>query len=271
MTKTSPIRIAKKALLGTVLGDANLAIHPESSSANSDNAKLTLIQGARQLDYLLWKMQLLYPLVGDFNVKLLPSTSGNIVLHAVTKYKKCLKHAFKDFYIPGNELRHYKKIARLNVLRRLTPLSLAIWYMDDGCLYYDGSRIKGLRLGTYGFSKNENESICTYLKECWNIDSLVDVRLQQSNIYYCIRLRVDETKKFLDIVRDFIHPTFDYKLIPRHISAEHVPTREEIVCSLQKCGELVRNNQSNAYGSFNWTNLVKGELVNKAMRLRSIE
>lgn len=266
MTKTSPVRIAKKALLGTILGDSNLFTWDSTK-----NARLTLVQGARQIDYLLWKMSILYPLVGDFHVKFLPSKKlGNIVIHAVTGLKKNLKHEYNDFYIPNGELGKTKKIVRLNVLRRLTPLSLAIWYMDDGCLLYDGNRIKGLRLGTYGFSKNENELICQYLKETWNIESVVDTRFQNLDIYYYIRLRKDATMKFLELVKDFMHPILDYKVTPRRISAEHVPTREEIVCSLQKCGELVRNNQSNTSFKFDYSNLVKGQLAEKAMRLRSI-
>jgi hypothetical protein len=270
---TSPQRIAKKAILGTLFGDSSLTIH-RGLVNDTTKSVLTLVQGEDQFEYLLWKMHLLYPLVGSFHIKLLPSiASGKIIIHAVTTYQHYLWHLFKDYYnvlqgidASGSLQLKFNKVVRMNVLRRLTPLSFALWYQDDGSIYKTGNRFKGIRLATYGFTIDENIAIHDHLRDAWKIDSMVDIR---SDGYPYIRLKKNDSEKFLGMIDLFIHPSMRYKTMQFSQSARHVTSHEEIVCSLQQCGELVRNNQSNAKSKYqiDWSELVKGLIVNDAMRL----
>lgn len=269
---TSPKRIAKKVLLGTVFGDSSLSIH--SGLVNpSTKSMLTLIQGEDQFEYLLWKMHLLYPLVGDFHIKqFIHKVTGKIIFHAVTAYQRYLWHIWNDYYefekAENTQRGHrYTKVVGMNVLRRLSPLSLAIWYQDDGSLYASQGRFKGIRLATYGFTIDENILIHDYLRDAWSIDSMVDVSSQG---YPYIRLRKQDGERFLAMISPFVHPSMTYKTIPFSQSARHVYTHEEIVWSLQQCGELIRNNQSNTKSKYpiDWSKLVRGSIASYAMTLR---
>lgn len=267
---TSPIRIAKKVLLGTVLGDASLSIH--STLVNpSTKSMLTLIQGEDQFEYLIWKMHLLYPLVGDFHIKqFINKVTGKMTIHAVTTYQKYLWHIWNDCYRfeESNNQKGYRytKVVRANVLRRLSPLSIAMWYQDDGSLYASQGRFKGIRLATYGFTLDENILIHDYLRDMWGIYSMVDIC---SDGYPQIRLKKQDGEKFLEMISSFVHSSMMYKAVPFFQSARHVVTHEEIVCSLQQCGELIRNNQSNTKSKYqiNWSELVKGPKAIDAMKL----
>ena len=280
---TSPVRIAKKALLGTLFGDSSLTIH-RGLVNSATKSVLTLVHGEDQFEYLLWKMHLLYPLVGSFHIKILPSVAnGKIIIHAVTTYQHYLHHIFNDYYNiiskkddEGYYHEKFKKVVRLNVLRRLTPLSFALWYQDDGSVYFTGNRFKGIRLATYGFSKEENQLIQNHLRECWGIDSVIDTRkggYKANNEYFYLRFCKDASEMFLRMVDPFMHPTMRYKTIFSSQSAGrvylHEYSHDEIVCSLQQCGELVRDNQSDMKSKHNidWSKLVKGPVAISAMKL----
>lgn len=277
---SSPIRIAKKALLGTLFGDSSLSIH-RGLVNDTTKAVLTLVHGEDQFGYLLWKMHLLYPLVGSFHIKVLPSKAdGKYIIHAVTTYQHYLWHMFNDYYNQvvigqdhgGSDKVKFQKVVRMNVLRRLTPISFALWYMDDGSIYKDSkrSRLKGIRLATYGFDIDENILIQTHLVDCWGIDATVDLR---QDGYTYIRLSKNGAERFLELVSPFIHSTMLYKTMLTSQSAKHMykHTYEEIVCSLQQCGELVRNNQSSMkskYNEINWSELIRNQLAH-SMRLHT--
>lgn len=267
---TSPKRIAKKVLLGTVLGDSSLSVHSTLMNAPT-KSMLTLIHGEDQFEYLLWKMHLLYPLVGDFHIKKsIHKVTGKMIIHAVTTYQRYLWHIWNDCYKfeESNNQKGYRytKVVRMNVLRRLSPISFAMWYQDDGSLYVSKGRFKGIRLATYGFSLDENILIHNHLLDGWGIDSAVDIR---SDGYPQIRLRKHDSERFLEMISPFVHSSMTYKTIPFFQSARHVKTHDEIVCSLQQCGELIRNNQSNTKSKYqiDWSKLVKGPITEDMMRL----
>jgi hypothetical protein len=236
MRRQSPKQIAKEVVLGTVLGDSGLI---ESSHSK---AYLKMCQGKDQFRYLIWKMQVLKSLVGTFGVSYQnkdkrDSWGSRLRVHVWSLSDTYLHHLYNDFYSNG------VKIVRLNVLRRLTPVSLAIWYMDDGSLVHHGDVIYACRLYTNGFSKEENHTICDYMNEEWSIcfNPLYDSR---SNSYFLNAPKKD-AEKFIELVRPFIHESIKYKIDPSCQNAKHsdMPD-EEIVRTLQGCKDLIRNNQT---------------------------
>lgn len=259
---TSPIRLAKKVILGTVLGDGFIG-----GRGNTGKGKIILTQGARQFDYLLWKMQLIAPLVGDFYVKMRTSSGGRPIVQAVSRKIRPLYHFHRDFYSFENGT--WVKKIRLNVLRRLSPLSLACWFMDDGSLYSGGDRrLKGARLATYCFSLEEHKTIQQYFDECWKIDVNV---VDRGRRYCYIGMNKVNTEKLIELVYPFIHPTMCYKIDTLHHCAEHEYTHEEIVRTLQQCKDLIRNYQAQSKNALtvDWAKLVKGNFAQKAMQLRA--
>jgi recombination protein RecA len=114
-----------------------------------------------------------------------------------------------------------KKVFSEDYLKQLTPLSLAIWYMDDGCFTL---RSKGLQQRTTGgsgrieivveaMSPDTRVRLRDYLADTWEIDANLLSRGAEGKAV--LQFPTVETTKFQALVAPFVHPSMDYKLLPR--------------------------------------------------------
>ena len=102
-----------------------------------------------------------------------------------------------------------KKIS-LRYLKELSPLALAVWWMDDGHLsVHHGNRYG--KLCTHCFNYEENILIQKYFKAKWDIS--VDIK-QEKGKYYFIKLNVTELKKLISIIYTYVCeiPSMIYKV-----------------------------------------------------------
>lgn len=78
---------------------------------------------------------------------------------------------FESVFTPYGEMFYTEKKKRVPVCieQILTPLGLAVWYMDDGSL--KSSQSKGVYLNTHSFSVSDIEMLCDVLKTKFNIDA----------------------------------------------------------------------------------------------------
>jgi recombination protein RecA len=106
-------------------------------------------------------------------------------------------------------------------LKALTPLALAIWYMDDGSFTV---RSKGLQERTRGgsgrivicveaMSEGTRERLVTYLRDSWDLDVKL-VRRGKRQISF-IYFSVGASARFQEIVAPYVHSSMEYKLLPR--------------------------------------------------------
>jgi recombination protein RecA len=131
-----------------------------------------------------------------------------------------------------------RKVLSDDYLKRLTPMSLAIWYMDDGTF---SLRAKGVQARTRdGSGRSEicvqamepttRARLACYLADTWGIvPKLIDRRGQAFLIF-----AKDETAKLHALIAPFVHPSMDYKLLPRYrgrfgVEPVTVPMRYELV------------------------------------------
>ncbi len=123
-----------QVVLGSLMGDGNLSPNRRDRSG----VRFRLGHGPKQADYLDWKVSLFA------NIECSRRTSATGA-------------AFADF-TPLPELNEFrqavyfgdgKKHLSEEYLKALTPLALAIWYMDDGCFTL---RSKGVQERTQGGS-----------------------------------------------------------------------------------------------------------------------
>ena len=95
------------------------------------------------------------------------------------------------------------KTIPLKALNRLTPLAIAIWWMDDGslCKKVRNGKVHAweLYLNTY-LSKEENQIIIDYFQNKWN----VKWNLNLSKGKYRLRCSTREGRKFLTIIRPIV-------------------------------------------------------------------
>ncbi|MGN6791165.1 MAG: intein-containing recombinase RecA, partial [Streptosporangiaceae bacterium] len=195
-----------QVILGSLMGDGNLSPNRRGRSGT----RFRMGHGAKQATYLDWKVSLL----------------GNIDCCRTTNAKDAV---FADF-TPLPELAELhdavyfgdgKKHLSWDYLKALTPLGLAIWYMDDGSFIV---RSKGVQERTQGgsgriticveaMSPGTRDRLTQYLRETHGLD----VKLIESGALRkaVLVFTTAATAKFQKLVAPYVHPSMDYKLLPR--------------------------------------------------------
>jgi recombination protein RecA len=197
-----------QVVLGSLMGDGNLS-KPVRLADHS--ARFRMGHGAKQSAYLDWKMSLL-----------------DNIPHCRTVNAKGA--VFADFTPLGElgELREVvyqgdgKKHLTWDYLKALTPFALAIWYMDDGNFTL---RSKGLQERTLGgsgrielcveaMSLGSRERVLQYLRDTRGLDVRLTVRGKRQ--VAVLQFTTSATEKFQRLVAPYVHPSMEYKLLPRH-------------------------------------------------------
>jgi len=189
----------KSILVGLILGDAYL------QKTGDRNARLRLEHGAKQKDYLLWKISK-FPNLFQSKPKYLERVHP--INGKIYRYWRHQSNATPElgawrriFYVDGK-----KQIPRdlKNYLKNY--LSLAVWYMDDG-YYYGRDKVSYLYLGRV--SKQEAETASGAIKENFGLNSRV---LDKKNKGFVIYFSPAETIELHQKIKQFILPMFSYKL-----------------------------------------------------------
>lgn len=175
----------KEIILGSLLGDGSLRI-----AKSYKNARFSFRHSIFQKEYFFWK------------VKELEEISS----------QNCLWEQMKDGWSNAEKLR-YQSLALDSLtklyhlthrngdlcisqkwLKLLTPLSLAIWWLDDGSLV--GNSRKGV-FCSEGFNRQDLLCLSRYLREKWKVKT----RIGKRGKYYQLRIYSTENlKKFLRII-----------------------------------------------------------------------
>jgi recombination protein RecA len=212
-----------QVLLGGLMGDGAL-----SPSRSGHAARLRFGHGAKQVDYADWKASLF----GNLSVSRSTNAKGD-VFHDVQPLAE-LADLRRAVYVDG------MKVLSHEYLKQLTPLSLAIWYMDDGTF---AVRAKGVQARTIdgsgrseicvqAFDPASRERLCTHLADTWGIEARLRKRGTRGQAV--LIFTKDETAKLHALIAPFVHPSMDYKLLPRfrgRFSVEPVftPMRHELM------------------------------------------
>jgi len=195
-----------QVVLGSLMGDGNLS--PNRSGRSG--VRFRLGHGANQAAYLEWKVQLL----------------GNIAHSRRTDARGAV---FADF-TPLPELEELraavylgggKKHLNSDYLKALTPLALAVWYMDDGSFTV---RSKGLQKRTEGgsgridicveaMSEGSRERLVEHLRDAYGLD--VKLTSRGARQISVIQFTTDATAAFQEIVAPYIPRAMEHKLLPR--------------------------------------------------------
>ncbi len=195
-----------EAVLGGLMGDGSL-----SRSQGAHAARYRFGHCAKQAEYCDWKASLFANIGMSRSVR----ASDGVVTYDMTPLSE-LAELREAIYVGG------KKVLSEDYLKHLTPLSLAIWYMDDGSFT---SRAKGLQGRTRDGSGRS--TICVeamdpttrarlvaYLADTWHISAkLVSSGTRKKAVLVFAK---DETAKLHALIAPFIHPSMQYKLLPRY-------------------------------------------------------
>lgn len=191
----------KQIILGGLLGD---------SSFNKTKNGVYFSHSEKQLEYLQWKYSFFDTKANIDSVYHIYNGNKYLAYYFYISKKylddDCVLFIKKHLF--SNEGR--KKIS-LKYLNQLTPLGIAVWWMDDGniSLTKDGDNRYG-KLSTHCFNYEENILIQKYFKDKWDID----VSIRKERIYYFIKIRSSELKKLIKIIYPYVIqiPSMIYKI-----------------------------------------------------------
>ncbi len=194
-----------QVVLGELMGDGAL-----SWTRNQSSARFRWGHGVRQAEYGDWKASLFA------NVGVSRSTNAKgAVFHDMRPLSE-LAELRAAVYIGG------KKVLSDDYLKQLTPLSLAVWYMDDGTF---ANRSKGLQQRTRdvsgrseicvaAFDQCSQRRLRDHLADTWGIEARLSEKGAR-RVPFLIFAK-DETAKLHALIASFVHPSMAYKLLPRY-------------------------------------------------------
>lgn len=184
--------LQRSMIIGTLLGDGCLV-----ETASKKNLRLKIEHCDAQRDYVFWKYECLKSFV---------LTPPKFQTWNRSWMFKTISHP--ELTIIGDLF--YKKRRKIvpdeieSLLR--DPLSLSVWFMDDG----SKNRNDGLILNTQCFTKSETER----LKDCLSTNFAIDhISLQKDKNGWRLYVQTASSGHMTKIMRPYLLPCLTYKLI----------------------------------------------------------
>ena len=213
----------KSLLIGLLLGDGTI----------SSNYVFKLSHSEAQREFLEWKIDLLNKFGFKNNgVKEYISTcgynKGNKVLYSQMSLNPTIKALRRTVYTP-------KKHITRRLLNWLTPIGLAIWYMDDGCINVNTSKQRSSIQHTIKIATcvDTAQVVIDYFKEVWDVQFRP---FKEGKGTYSIASSTEsDCAAFIQIIRPYIEqvPSLLYKIRDNF-------TKEEFIAQ-QKAGSEARD------------------------------
>jgi uracil-DNA glycosylase family 4 len=188
-------QVANEVVCGTLLGDGHL---------NAASAHLSFDHSARQEAYALFKADLLGELSPRISRLDVAAVAGGPaaypVVHVRTLAHRALGVLRDAFYQP-------RKRVPLWMAERLTPLMLAIWFMDDGHLRIRPGKRSLAEIATYAFPE---EDVHILVKGLARLGLRAKVLRGRPKVGFDVLA----TKALCETIAPYIPPVMRYKLDP---------------------------------------------------------
>ena len=198
-------KFQKEVIIGCLLGDGRLECRSKEGIA-----RLRIHHGWRQKELVFWKYKTLKNLVSSHPRKIVcwknPKNSEDYYSwYFHTRTIPELRELYKRFYSNG------RKILPQDISDLLTPISLAVWIMDDGC-YDKGSII----LNTQHLTLKENKALEKILKRKFDLNSGIN----KDRNHWRLRFFKSEFRKLKNLIEQFVIPSMRYKIVPVETESE---------------------------------------------------
>jgi hypothetical protein len=191
-------------IIGSILGDTQL-----EKRKNGLGTRIIFEQSSDNVEYLMWFHNYFV------NRGYCNNTKPNLQIRIRQKGKVFYQYRINSYTFSSFNWIHemfyklvdnkYIKIIPLNIREYLTPLALAIWFMDDG-----SNVNRGARIATNCFTLEEVNLLCNVLKSRYNIIATPNkCGKDKSHIIY---IHINSMKLFTTIVKPYLLPSLYYKL-----------------------------------------------------------
>ena len=203
----------REIIYGSMMGDAK----------KFAPASVGFGHGPKQKSYLEWKYEELRPLATEQGIKEYSSydkRSGNLSFsYRFYTYSNTELEEINKLFYSGLE---QKKEVSTKILSNLTPLSIAVWFMDDGKTDWNHRSLKKRPnratethfLCADSFSFDSCENIKGWFFKRYNIKCRIKsngFRKRSTIIKYRIVIEHESNENFINLIRPYILPLFYYK------------------------------------------------------------
>ena len=188
----------KDIVIGTILGDSYIAV------SISGKTHIEIKQADRYKEYVFWLYDNLKYL---FPVSTPKQRKDNNQWYVNSSFSSELNELHKLFYIEG------KKTIPSNIGEMLTsPLSLAVWFMDDGTLDYRLKDHCAFHLCTNCFTRDETQRLIDVLYSNFGVKASMHYTLCRGKRHTRIYIGALGRERFIDLISLYVVDCFKYKL-----------------------------------------------------------
>ena len=190
----------KEIILGTTLGDGCLEFN------GFHGTRLQIKQQNKYKDYVFW----LFSQLKNLCISGPKQRKDTKQWYFSTRSLEELTKLYHIFYPQG------KKGVPKNIINLLvSPLSLAIWYMDDGCLDFRPKEHYSFTLNTDSFTLKDTFLLKKTLKRNFQVESSVYNSLCRGKRYPKLYIGSKGRNKFLTLTKPYILKNcFSHKIPP---------------------------------------------------------
>ena len=189
----------KEIVRGSLLGDGSLS---HTTHKDSAGIRFRLGHGLEQKRFLLWKASLF---------KNIP--------HTIYEDKKSIRldsTPLPELYeLRKSMYKNGHKFLTPDFLSALTPLSLAIWYQDDGSLDMPNKKKTNygrMAICIQAIHPESRGLLQMTLEQKYGINTRIGVVRDKSIMYFDRK----NTSKFLQLIHYYVHPSMAYKLLRQY-------------------------------------------------------
>ena len=188
----------REIIVGTILGDG----HMETN--NGITYRLKIEHSIKQKEYTDWLYQGLESWVLKEPCEKKKAVFGKVFTNVWfnTVSHVALRYYGKVFY------RDKVKTIPINIAKLLTPISLAVWFMDDGSI--KSKFHKTLLINTQSFPKNKLEFLQKAISQKFQINSY----LRKQKEGFQIEFRGQDAINFAKTIEPYLISSMKYKIDP---------------------------------------------------------
>lgn len=189
----------RELIIGLILGDGHL-----ETQNNGQTYRLKIEHSIKQKEYTDWLYRNFIEWVNQPPKSKIKNSFGKkIESYWFNTYSSGMFRFYgKQFYFGK------KKMIPKIIKKLLTPLSLAVWFMDDGS--FKSKFHKTYIIHSLGYDKKELQIVQRVLEEKFSIK--VGIHKQNRENKYRLYVYSDSANKFKKLIEPYIIPEMKYKL-----------------------------------------------------------
>ena len=205
MIKTFLSGKSKEIIFGSILGDGSLKIHKPYK-----NARFSFKHSVKQEEYFFWKQKELKEISSEKDAW--RQKNDGFGFDKLRFQSRALEELTAIYKLTHKK---NKLVIKRKWLNKMSPLSLAVWWMDDGSIVANGR--KGV-ICTDSFDFESQKLLAHYLAKVWKIKVSINPITRnykgERKQYYRLWIRsTEEFKKFLRIILPYMVESMLYKAI----------------------------------------------------------